>query len=161
MTLDLKTSAAVTLNFDKVQGLRDLEDTALSLSAHCKSSLRVIEAMREISGADFQGVWSLNSYNEQLLGNIEDLSVLTSRIGNTIDLVSLLECETVDDSELTKIALDLVRVCPRLKEPVHGCRYQPTRVKIGRRHHTRHSSCEVDHILNATISARQLCCGKL
>ncbi|KAK3175305.1 hypothetical protein OEA41_002552 [Lepraria neglecta] len=86
MTLDLKTSAAVTLSFDKVQGLRDLEDTALSLSAHCKSSLRVIEAMRKISGADFQGVWSLNSYNEQLLGYIEDLLVLTSRIGNTIDL---------------------------------------------------------------------------
>jgi hypothetical protein len=121
MTLDLKTSAAVTLNFDKVQGLRDLEDTALSLSAHCKSSLRVVEAMGEISGAGFQGIWSLNSYNEQLLGYIEDLSVLTSRIGNTIDLVSFLVCGAVDDSKLTKGAVNLVLVRPRLEESGHGC----------------------------------------
>ena len=39
MTLNLQRSAAVTLNFDKVQGLRDLEDAVLSLSAYCKGSL--------------------------------------------------------------------------------------------------------------------------
>lgn len=121
MTLDLKKSAAVTLNFDKVQALRDLEDTALSLSAHCKSSLRVVEAMGEIAGAEFQGIWSLNSYNEQLLGYIEDLSVLTSKIGNTIDLVSFLECGAVDDSKLTKGAVNPVLVRPRLEESGHGC----------------------------------------
>ena len=89
MTLDLQRSAAVTLNFDKVQGLRDLEDTVLSLSAYCKGSLRVIEMLRTIPGADFQGMWSLESYIAQLLDYGENLAVLTSRIGNTINLVSL------------------------------------------------------------------------
>ncbi len=89
-TLHLETPAAVTRNFDKVQGLRDLEDTALSLSAHCKSSLEIIEKFQEIPGVDFQGVWSFNSYKAQLVGYVENISVLTKRIGNTIDLVSLL-----------------------------------------------------------------------
>lgn len=88
MTLDLKKSAAVTLNFDKVQGLRDLEDAALSLSAFCKGSLQVIGELQEVAEADFQGVWSLKSYRAQLSGYVEDLSVLNSRIKNTIDLVS-------------------------------------------------------------------------
>ncbi|MCJ1457002.1 hypothetical protein MMC28_007368 [Mycoblastus sanguinarius] len=86
MTLDLQRTAAVILNFDKVQGLRNLEDAVLSLSAYCKGSLRVIETMQKIPEADFQGVWSLESYVAQLVGYIENLSVLTSRIGNTINL---------------------------------------------------------------------------
>lgn len=86
MTLDLQRSAAVTLNFDKVQGLRDLEDEVLSLSAYCKGSLRVIETLRTIPEANFQGVWSLESHIAQLLDYIENLSVLTSKIGNTINL---------------------------------------------------------------------------
>ena len=95
-TLHLETPAAVTQNFDKVQGLRDLEDTALSLSAHCKSSLEIIESVQEIPGADFQGLWSLNSYKAQLVGHVENMSVLTKRIGNTIDLVSLFGRESRD-----------------------------------------------------------------
>ena len=93
-TLHLETSAAVTRNFDKVQGLRDLEDDALSLSAHCKSSLELIEKLQQIPGTDFQGIWSLDSYKAQLVGYVENMSVLTNRIANTIDLVSLCGCET-------------------------------------------------------------------
>ena len=96
-TLHLDTPAGVTENFDKMQRLRDLKDTALSLSAHCKSSLEVIEKFQHIPGADFQGVWSLNSYKAQLVGHVENMSVLTNRIGNTIDLVSLCGRETGDD----------------------------------------------------------------
>ena len=95
-TLHLETSAAVTRNFDKVQGLRDLEDAALSLSAHCKSGLELIEKFQQIPGAGFQGVWSLNSYKAQLVGYVENMSVLTNRIGNTIDLVSLCGREAGD-----------------------------------------------------------------
>lgn len=103
MTLDLKTSAAVTLNFDKVQGLRDLEDTGLSLSAYCKGSLVAIETIRQVPGAGFEGEWSLNQYVSQLSGYIEDLSVLTNRIGNTIDLVSVCHGEAYHCSRLIKV----------------------------------------------------------
>ena len=89
MTLNLKTAADVTLSFDKVQGLRNLEDETLSLSAFCKGSVRVIEEIRGIVGAEAEGIWSLRPYHEQLIGYVEDLAVLTKRIANTIDLVSL------------------------------------------------------------------------
>ena len=91
MTVNIKTSAAVSLNFDKVQGLRDLEDTALSLSAYCKAGSGVIKALQEVPGAEFQGIWSLKPFDARLRGHSEDLSVLTKRIGNTIELVSA-EC---------------------------------------------------------------------
>lgn len=86
MTVDIKTSAAVSLNFDKVQGLRDLEDTALSLSAYCKAGSGIIEALHDVPGADYQGVWSLNPFDARLRGYGENISVLTKRIGNTIEL---------------------------------------------------------------------------
>ena len=88
MTVDIKVSAAVSLNFDKVQGLRDLEDTALSLSAYCKAGSEIIEALQEVPGADFQETWSLRPFNARLHGYSEDLLVLTKRINNTIELVS-------------------------------------------------------------------------
>ena len=88
MTVDIKTSAAVSLNFDKVQGLRDLEDTALSLGAYCKAGSEIIEALREVPGAESQGMWSLQPFDARLKGYGENLSVLTKRIANTIDLVS-------------------------------------------------------------------------
>ena len=88
MTLNLKTTATVTLNFDKVQALRDLEDTTLSLGAYCKASLGVLEVLKEISQAGFRGAHSLNRYRPELLGYIENVSVLTDRIKITIDLVS-------------------------------------------------------------------------
>ena len=123
-TLHLETSAAVTRNFDKVQGLRDLKDAALSLSAHCKSSLELIEKFQEIPGADFQGVWSLDSYKAQLVGYVENMSVLTSRIGNTVDLVSLYGCKTGGIHLLMATVFALVRICPRLEESVHRCRHK-------------------------------------
>ena len=88
MTLSLKTAATVTLNFDKVQALRDLEDTTLSLGAYCKASSGVLEVLKEISHAGFQGAYSLNPHRSELLGYIENVSVLTDRIKITIDLVS-------------------------------------------------------------------------
>ena len=120
-TLHLGTSAVVTQHFDKVQGLRDLEDTAHSLSAHCKSSLEIIGIFQEIPGADFQGVWSLNSYKAQLVGYVENMSVLTKRSGNTIDLVSLFGREAGDIHQLIAFIFALVCISPRLKEPVHRC----------------------------------------
>ena len=111
-TLQLGTPAAVTENFDKMQGLRDLQDTALSLSAHCKSSLEIIERFQEIPGADFQGVWSLNSYKAQLAGYVENMSVLTKRIGNTIDLVSLIGREAGYVHQLMAFIFALVCICP-------------------------------------------------
>ena len=88
MTVDIKTSAGVSLNFDKVQALRDLEDTALSLSAYCKAGSEIIEALHEVPGAEFQGIWSLKQFDARLRGHTENLSVLTKRISNTIELVS-------------------------------------------------------------------------
>ena len=122
-TLDLEKSAAVTRNFDKVQGLRDLKDDALSLSAHCKSSLELIDRFQEIPGADFQNVWSLDSYKAQLVGYVENMSVLTSRIGNTVDLVSLCGCEIGGIHLLMASVFALVRICHRLEESVHRCRH--------------------------------------
>lgn len=118
MTLDLQRSAAVTLNFDKVQGLRDLEDQVLSLSAYCKGSLRVIETLRTVPEANFQGVWSLESHIAQLLDYIENLSVLTSKIGNTINLVSL-ESDFFRVFELISGCDNAVCVCFGLEESVH------------------------------------------
>lgn len=129
-TLQLGTTAAVTQNFDKMQGLRDLQDTALSLSAHCKSSLEIIEKFQEIPGADFQGVWSLNSNKAQLVGYVENMSVLTKRIGNTIDLVSLFGREAGDVHQLTVFIFAIVCICPRLEESVHRCRHQQTCIDI-------------------------------
>ena len=122
MTVDIKTSAAVSLNFDKVQGLRDLEDTALSLSAYCKAGSEIIGALQVVAGAEFQGTWSLKPFDTRLRGYDEDLSVLTKRIGNTIELVS---AEHWNDSFLGLIenVFDEVCVCTRFEEPVHGCRY--------------------------------------
>ena len=91
MTVDLKKSAAVSLNFDKVQGLRDLKDTALSLSAYCRAGSEIIEALHEVAGADLQGTWSLKPFDTRLRGHGTNLSVLTKRIGNTIELVSVSE----------------------------------------------------------------------
>ncbi len=88
MTVNIKTSAAVSLNFDKVQSLRDLEDIALSLSAYCKAGSEIINALQEVPGTDFQGIWSLKQFDAHLRGHTENLSVLTKRISNTIELVS-------------------------------------------------------------------------
>ena len=95
MTLDIERSAAVALSFDKVQGLRNLEDTALSLSAYCKGSLQLIQTIKGISEAFFEGPWSLESYKSLLLGFVDDLAVLTSRISSTIELVSSSEQEVI------------------------------------------------------------------
>ncbi len=88
MTVNIKTPAAVSLKFDKVQGLRDLEDTAISLSAYCKAGSETIETLQEVSEASFQGTWSLKPFDTRLRGYSENLSVLTKRISNTIELVS-------------------------------------------------------------------------
>ena len=67
---------------------RDLEDIALSLSAYCKAGSEIINALQEVPGTDFQGIWSLKQFDAHLRGHTENLSVLTKRISNTIELVS-------------------------------------------------------------------------
>ena len=157
MTVDIKTSAAVSLNFDKVQGLRDLEDTALSLSAYCKAGSEIIKSLQEISGANFQGIWSLRPFHARLQGDVENLSVLTKRIGNTIELVSPEHCESCV-LKLIQVAFDAVCICPRLEESVHRCRYQQPCLSTCREDNKRHNSCEVDHIFDIGLSARKFCC---
>ena len=88
MTVDIKTSAMISLNFDKVQVLRDLKDTVLSLSGYCKAGSEIVEALQEVAGADFQGTWALRPFNMRLRGYGENLRVLTKRINNAIELVS-------------------------------------------------------------------------
>lgn len=89
LTLDLKTTAAVSLSFDKVQSLRDLHDVVLSLSAFCGSSLNVLKMLDNIQEADLQGEYSLSSYYVQLCEYEESLSVLGNRIRGAIELVSV------------------------------------------------------------------------
>lgn len=150
MTVDIKTSAAVSLNFDKVQGLRDLKDTALSLSAYCKAGSEVIEALQEVAGADFRGMWSLNPHLTRLRGHDENVSALTKRIGNTIELVST---EQWKDQVLGLIAGE-VCVCTRFEESVYSCRYQQPCVPTRRKDHQRHDSGKVDHIFDSVLSTR-------
>lgn len=152
MTLNIKTSATVSLNFDKVQGLRDLEDTALSLSAYCKAGSETMQVLQEVAGADFQGTWSLKSFETRLRGHGENLSVLTKRIGNTIELVS---AEHWNDCVLALMqnVSDEVCVCTRFEESVYGCRYQRSCLPVGRKDNQRYDSCKVDHIFDSLLSA--------
>ena len=131
MTFDLETLQLGSPAFDKMQGLRDLQDIALSLSAHCKGSLEIIGKFQEIPSTDFQGVWSLNSYKAQLVGYVENMSVLTKRIGNTIDLVSLIGCETGYIHQLMAFNVALVCICTRFEESVHRCRHQQSCIEFG------------------------------
>ena len=153
MTVDIKTSAAVRLNFDKVQGLRDLKDTALSLSAYCKTGSEIIEALQEVAGSGFHGTWSLKPFDTRLRGHDEDLSVLTKRTGNTIELVSA-ENWNVSISTLIENAFDEVCVCARFEESVHCCRYQQACLSTCREDHQRHNSCNVDHTSDTVLSTR-------
>ena len=157
MTVDIKTSAAVSLNFDKVQGLRDLEDTALSLSAYCKAGSEIIKCLQDIPEANFQGIWSLSPFDARLQGHGANLSVLTKRIGNTIELVSAERCESCI-LKLIQIAFLIVCICPRLEKSVHRCGHQQPCLSTRREDNKRHNSCEVDHIFDLVLSARKFCC---
>ena len=150
MTVDIKISAAVSLNFDKVQGLRDLEDNALSLSAYCKAGSKVIEALQEVPGSNFQGVWSLKPFDTRLQGYAENLLVLTKRISNTIELVS---AENRKYSVLGLIEI-VVCVCARFEESVHCRRYQHPRLPTCRKDNQRHDLCKVDHVFDSFLSPR-------
>ena len=153
MTVNIKTSAAVSLNFDKVQGLRDLKDTALSLSAYCKAGSEIIDVLQEVTVADFQGTWSLKPFDTRLRGYGENLSVLTKRIDNTIELVSDDHCN-VCVLALTENAFHKVCVCAGFKESVHGCRHQQPRLPTRRKDNQRHDSCKMDHISDSVLPAR-------
>lgn len=152
MTLNIKTSATVTLNFDKVQGLRDLEDTALSLSAYCKADAEILQVLQEVAGADFQGTWSLKPFETRLRGHGENLSVLTKRIGNTIELVSAEHWNNCVLA-LTQNLSDEVCVCTGFKESGYGCRNQQARVPTGKEDNQRHDCCKVDHSFDSGLSA--------
>ena len=90
MILDLENKAAVRLNFEQVQGLRDLAEQTLSLSGYCKSNLQVLKALNNLEDSSqhlYQGEWSLQPYRARLDGFVESISALSRRIGNAIDLV--------------------------------------------------------------------------
>lgn len=89
LTLDLRTTAGIGLNFDQIQSLRHLHDTVLSLNPFCNGSLDVIKTLESIHNTTFSGIYSLSCFSEQLRGYDKSLSVLSSRIRNAIDLVGL------------------------------------------------------------------------
>ena len=153
MTVDIDTTAAVKLNFDKVQSLRDLRDTALSLSAYCKAGSEIIEALQEIAGTGFQGAWSLKPFDTRLRGHDETLSVLTKRAGNATELVSA-ENWNVWIFTLIENAFDEVCVCARFEESVYCCRYQQPCLSTYREDRQGHNSCDVDHASDTILSAR-------
>ena len=159
MTVNIKTSAAVSLNFDKVQGLRDLKDTALSLNAYCKAASGIIEALQQVPGTNFQATWSLKPLYTRLLGHAENLSVLIKRITNTIELVSA-EHWIRYVLGLIKIAFVQVCVCTRFEESVHGCKYQQPCFSARREDNQRHDSCKMDHVFDSGLSSWELCCRK-
>ncbi|CAF9911789.1 MAG: hypothetical protein HETSPECPRED_000445 [Heterodermia speciosa] len=88
LTLDLKTTAAASLSFDKVQSLRDLHDRAISLTAHCKGTKSVLLALEEVEEANFKGAYTLQPFQSLLSGHNESLEVLGNRIRNAIDLLA-------------------------------------------------------------------------
>ncbi|KAL9607553.1 MAG: hypothetical protein Q9167_007546 [Letrouitia subvulpina] len=87
MTLNLEPKS-VGLTFDEVQGLRNLEDTALSLGGYCKSALSIVQMLQGIREAKFEQEWTLQPYSDRLGDFVESLSALAARINNTIDLAS-------------------------------------------------------------------------
>ena len=89
MTVDLDTSAAVSLNFDKVQTLYNLEDITLSLSGHCKSAISILEMLEAIPSNSFTDGWSAAPYLSRLNGYNESLTALTARISNSVGLVRI------------------------------------------------------------------------
>ena len=153
MTVDIKTSAAVSLNFDKVQELRDLKDTVLSLSAYCKAGSEIIEALQEVAGADLQGTWALKPFDTRLRGHAENLCVLTKRISNTIELVS---AAYWDHCVLGLIDNAFGQVCLRTgsEESVLSRRYQQSCLSTCREDNQRHDGCNVDHTPDSVLSAR-------
>lgn len=86
MTLNLEPNI-VGLTFDEVQGLRNLEDTALSLGGYCKSALSIVQRLQSIPETKFEQEWTLQPYSDRLGDFVESLSTLAARINNTIDLV--------------------------------------------------------------------------
>lgn len=86
MTLDLEIDD-VGLTFDEVQGLRDLEDRALSLKGHCNGALAVTRRLQKIVGVGLEHEWALEPYSDRLSDFVESLLALMARINNTIDLV--------------------------------------------------------------------------
>lgn len=86
MTLDLEIDG-VGLTFDEVQGLRHLEDRALSLKGHCNAAFAVTQRLQKIAGARLEHEWALEPYSDRLSDFVESLLALMARINNTIDLV--------------------------------------------------------------------------
>ena len=89
MTLELENVADFELGFNQVQALRDLLDSVLSFGSYCNGALRVVRVLQQRDTNDVSGLQSsLDAYLTQLLDCVESVSVLRSRIGNLIDLVS-------------------------------------------------------------------------
>ena len=87
-TLKIDTPAAVSLKFDTVQDLRDVEDDTHSSIGHCKSALKVAKMLEAIPDNQLKEEWSLATYVDRLSGFTESLPILTTKISNSIELVS-------------------------------------------------------------------------
>ena len=86
MTLELKLKS-VEVNFDEVQGFRDLKDTMLPLVEHINATAGVTRRLQAFYSKHFEHEWSLDSYQERLSDYSDSLSVLIGRVNNTIDTV--------------------------------------------------------------------------
>ena len=87
-TLDVNKPGANSLKFDNVQDLRDLEDDTHSSNGHCKSAVKVAEMLETIPSSGLTGEWSLATSLDRLRDYNNNLPILTSKISNSIELVS-------------------------------------------------------------------------
>ncbi|KAG8530304.1 uncharacterized protein KY384_004806 [Bacidia gigantensis] len=86
MIVDLDTPAAVSLNLEKVQALRNLGDKTLTLNGHCTSAKTVLEKLKVIPNNGFTDGWDAEPYVNRLAGYIDCIPALTSRVQNSIEL---------------------------------------------------------------------------
>ncbi|KAL8717865.1 MAG: hypothetical protein Q9225_004934 [Loekoesia sp. 1 TL-2023] len=88
MTVGLDTTAAVALNFDRVRELRNLRDETFSMQGYCKSAIEILKTLDGIPANGLDDEWLIAPFMNRLEGYKESLSILASRVSNSIDLVS-------------------------------------------------------------------------
>ena len=88
MTLDPQTTATAALNFSRVQTLRNLRDETFLMKGCCKGAVSVLKTLDELFAATVENDWSIEPFMKRLEGHLESLSIFTSRVSNSIELVS-------------------------------------------------------------------------
>ncbi len=158
ITLDLKTVTADSQGFDKVQELRDLKDDALSLSAFCKASQDVIKTLKEVPESGLEGIWDLGPFDVRLEGFKQNLSILSSRISNSIDLVS--PPQFIKMRSCWSSIILAVFLCARSQKSVHCGRNQRKCISSLRKNDPWYDRCQMDHIPDSVLCTRKLCIRK-